>query len=333
MAKNVSKFRVFWDSAGMLLVFAVLFVLCSLRVDHFLSAKNMEGLLLSVATTGTIACTMLFCLASGAFDLSVGSVVACAGVLTAVVMNATGSVVLGIAAGLGLGLVVGLVNGLLIAKAGINALIATLATMQIVRGLGYIVSGGKSVGITNEGFFVLGNKVLIAIPAGTNPFSHQPEYLNITTPVVVCLVCFGLFGFLISRTTFGRNTLALGGNAEAARLAGISIDRLKIMIFSLQGLVAAAAGIVLCSQMTSGQPKTSEGLELEVISACVLGGVSLTGGVGKMSHVVAGVLIMGTVQNAMNLSNVDSFWQYVARGLILLAAVSVDRLKQRGTGR
>src|SRR5471030_2017617 len=129
MATNVSKIRGFLYRAGMLLVFAVLFILCSLRVDHFLSAKNMEGLLLSVATTGTIACTMLFCLASGAFDLSVGSVVACAGVLTAVVMNATGSVLLGIAAGLGLGLVVGLVNGLLIAKAGINALIATLATI------------------------------------------------------------------------------------------------------------------------------------------------------------------------------------------------------------
>src|SRR5476649_105904 len=106
MAKNISKFRVFWDSAGMLLVFAVLFVVCSLRVDHFLSAKNMEGLLLSVATIGTIACTMLFCLASGAFDLSVGSVVACAGVVAAIVMNETGSVTVGIAAGLGLGLAV-----------------------------------------------------------------------------------------------------------------------------------------------------------------------------------------------------------------------------------
>jgi len=329
MSNHGSKFRVFWDSAGMLVVFAVLFLLCSLRVEYFFSAKNMEGLLLSVATTGTIACTMLFCLASGAFDLSVGSVVACAGVVTAVVMNRTDSMTLGILAGLGLGVLVGLVNGLLIAKAGINALIATLATMQIVRGAGYIVSGGRSVGINNQRFFVLGNQVVFPIPAGTNAFTHQPEYLNITTPVVMCLACFLIFGFLISRTTFGRNTLAIGGNAEAARL----VDRVKIIIFTLQGLVAAAAGLVLCSKFTSGQPTTSEGLELEVISACVLGGVSLNGGVGQMSHVVAGVLIMGTVQNAMNLSNVGSFWQYVARGLILLAAVGVDRLKQRGAGR
>ena len=314
----------------MLLVFAALFAGCALGVPHFFSPVNLEGLLLSVSTIGTIACTMLFCLASGAFDLSVGSVVACAGVVTALVINATGSVVLGVLAGLGLGLAVGLVNGLLIAKAGINALIATLATMQIVRGLGYIVSGGKSVGIVRENFFLLGNTVLFRVPAGTDSLTHEQVYFSVTSPVLVCVACVFLFGFLIERTTYGRNTLALGGNAEAARLAGIRVDRLRIIIFAVQGMVAAVAGVVLASRVTSGQPKISEGLELEVISACVLGGVSLNGGVGKMSHVVAGVLIMGTVQNAMNLSNVDSFWQYVARGLILLAAVAVDRLKQRG---
>jgi L-arabinose transport system permease protein len=224
-------------------------------------------------------------------------------------------VVLGVAAGLATGTIVGLINGLLIARAGINALIATLATMQIVRGFGYIVSDGKAVGISREEFFLLGNTA----------------FLGVTTPVWLCVICFILFGFLIERTTFGRNTLAIGGNAEAARLAGISVDRVKVTIFTLQGLLAALAGVVLSARMTSGQPKVSEGLELEVISACVLGGVSLNGGVGKMGYVIAGVLIMGTVSNAMNLLNVAPFYQYVARGLILLAAVVLDRLKQRGT--
>lgn len=298
----------------MLLVFAALFTACSLGVDGFFSRINMEGLLLAVSTIGIIACTMLFCLASGAFDLSVGSVVACAGVVTAVVINATGSVAAGLLAGLGLGALVGLVNGLLIARAGINALIATLATMQIVRGLGYKFSNGKSVGIINEDFFLLGNTYFAGLPA----------------PVWVCLGCFVVFGFLIERTTFGRNTLALGGNAEAARLAGISIDRLKVIIFTLQGMAAALAGIVLSSRMTSGQPMVAQGLELDVISACVLGGVSLNGGIGKISHVIAGVLIMGTVRNAMSLLNMQTFDQMVASGLILLAAVGFDRLKQRG---
>jgi len=317
MKNSNQGFNIFWDRAGMLLVFALLFAVCAFSVDGFFSRVNMEGLLLAVSTIGIIACTMLFCLAAGAFDLSIGSVVACAGVVSAVVINRTGSVSVGVAAGLGLGLLVGYINGVLIAKAGINALIATLATMQIVRGFGYIVSGGKAVGITQDSFFVLGNSSFLGLP----------------TPVWICLVCFAVFGFLIERTTFGRNTLALGGNPDAARLAGIPTVRLKTVIFTLQGGISALAGIVLASRFTSGQPTVAQGLELDVIAACVLGGVSLTGGVGKMTYVIAGVLIMGTVRNAMNLLNVPTFYQYIASGLILLAAVAFDRIKQRGSGR
>lgn len=302
-----------FDQAGMLLVLAALFIGCSLGVDNFFSVANMRGLALAVSMTGMVACTMLFCLAAGDFDLSVGSVVACAGVIAAVVMNATGSTLLGIGAGLGAGLLVGLLNGYVVAKLRINALITTLATMQIVRGLGFIVSGGQAVGITREEFFVLGNSTFLGLP----------------TPVWITVGCFTLFGFILNRTVFGRNTLAVGGNAEAAHLAGIAVDRVKVIIFASQGLMAAFAGIVLASRFTSGQPNTSLGFELEVISACVLGGVSLAGGVGSMAFVIAGVLIMGIVQNAMNLLNVDSFYQYVARGLILLAAVLFDRWKRR----
>jgi L-arabinose transport system permease protein len=311
--KMGSPLRWFWDKAGMLLICAVLFLGCSIFVDNFASAVNMKGLALAVTTIGLLACTMLFCLASGHFDLSVGSVVACSGVLAAVVINKTGSLFYGISAGLAMGLAVGLFNGLIIAKMKINALITTLATMQIVRGLGYIVSDGKAVGISNEGFFVLGTQ----------------QWLGIPVPVWLTIVCFIIFGLVMQNTVFGRNTLALGGNEEAARLAGINVDNLKIQIFVLQGLMGGFAGIVLASRMTSGQPMTSQGLELEVISSCVLGGVSMSGGVGNMVAVVSGVLIMGAMQNAMNLMNVEAFWQYVARGGILLAAVLFDRFKQR----
>lgn len=305
--------RRLWDSAGMLIICALMFVGCAFFVPNFASATNMNGLALAITTIGLLACTMLFCLASGHFDLSIGSVVACAGVLCAVVMNKTGSIGLGIAAGLLLGLLVGLFNGVIIAKLRINALITTLATMQIVRGLGYIISDGKAVGISKEGFYVLGVQQLGGVPV----------------PVWLMIAAFLVFGLLMQNTVFGRNTLALGGNEEAARLAGIHVDMLKIQIFGIQGLMAAFAGIVLASRMTSGQPMTSQGLELEVISACVLGGVSLTGGVGNMVAVVSGVLIMGAMQNAMNLLNVPAFWQYVARGAILLAAVLFDRFKQK----
>ena len=308
-----SAFARTWESAGMLLVLAALFLICSLFVDNFLSVANLRGLALAVSTIGMVACTMMFCLAAGDFDLSVGSVVAFAGVLGATVMNSTGSVAAGFAAALACGALVGFVNGVFVARLGINALITTLASMQIVRGLGFIVSDGRAVGVRTDAFFALGNTAWLGIPL----------------PVWLTAAIFGVFGLLLNRTIFGRNALAIGGNKEAAHLAGVPVTRIKIIIFTLQGLVAAFAGLVLASRMTSGQPNTSLGLELEVISACVLGGVSLSGGVARIGAVIAGVLIMGLVQNAMNLLNIPPFYQYVARGVILLGAVMLDRLKQR----
>ncbi len=310
--KTLSLARV-WDNFGMLVVFVVLFIACSVFVPNFASFINMKGLGLAISMSGIVACGMLFCLASGDFDLSVASVIACAGVTTAVVINMTESLWLGVAAGLLLGALCGLVNGFVIAKLKINALITTLATMQIVRGLAYIISDGKAVGIEDERFFVLGYANWLGLPA----------------PIWIMAICMLIFGFLLNRTTFGRNTLAIGGNEEAARLAGVPVVRTKIIIFILTGLVSAVAGIILASRMTSGQPMTSLGYELIVISACVLGGVSMKGGVGKISYVVAGVLILGTVENAMNLLNISPFSQYVVRGVILLAAVIFDRYKQK----
>ena len=312
--RPVSRVAAFLDRAGMLLVLALLFAGCSLFVENFFSLANLKGLALAVSMTGMVACTMLFCLAAGDFDLSIGSVVACAGVIAAVVMNRTGSIAVGVACALAFGALVGLTNGFVVARLQINALIATLATMQIVRGLGFIVSGGSAVGISRDAFFALGNSAFLGLP----------------TPIWITAACFAVFGFVLNRTVFGRDTLAVGGNPEAAHLAGIAVARVKIIIFTAQGAMAAFAGIVLASRVTSGQPNTSLGFELEVISACVLGGVSLTGGVGSMAFVIAGVLIMGVVQNAMNLLNVPTFYQYVARGLILLAAVLFDRWKRRG---
>jgi L-arabinose transport system permease protein len=301
-----------FSQLGMLLILAVLFIGCSIFVDNFLSAQNLKGLLLAVSTVGMVSCTMLFCLASGNFDLSVGTIVPCAGVIAALITSKTGSYVMGLSAGLAVGTIVGLLNGVIVAICRINPLITTLAMMQIVKTATFKISEGKAIGVANSAFFALG----------------QSSFLGIQTPIWLCFACFVFFGFLLDRTTFGRNTLAIGGNEEAARLAGIAVPRTKIIIFAMQGLIAAFAGIVLAGRMASGQPKSSEGFELEVIAACVLGGVSLTGGIGRISFVIAGVLIMGIVQNAMSLLNVESFWQYGVRGAILLAAVLFDRLKR-----
>ncbi|MGV8920052.1 MAG: L-arabinose ABC transporter permease AraH [Pseudomonas sp.] len=305
--------RRFVDDWVMLLAALSIFVLCTLFIDNFMSPLNMRGLGLAISTTGIAACTMLYCLASGHFDLSVGSVLACAGVIAGIVIRDTDSVFLGVSAALALGLVVGLINGIVIAKLRINALIATLATMQIVRGLAYIFSSGKAVGVSNEGFFVFGNGQLFGVPV----------------PILITIVCFIFFGWLLNYTTYGRNTMAIGGNEEAAKLAGVHVDRTKIIIFVVHGLVGALAGVVLASRMTSGQPMIGQGFELTVISACVLGGVSLSGGIGMIRHVIAGVLILAIIENAMNLKNIDTFYQYVIRGTILMIAVIIDRMKRR----
>ncbi len=296
---------------------ALLFVVLSLTVENFFTAANLSGLLLSVAQIGMVACTMMFCLASRDFDLSVGSTVAFAGVLGAIVLERSGSLALALGFGIGAGALIGAGNGVLIAYLRVNALIATLATMLMVRGLAFITSQGQAVGIADEAFIGLGDTVL----------------LGLRLPIWVAVACFVFFGVLLNHTVFGRNTLAIGGNPEAARLAGVRVERLRVWIFMLQGMVAALAGLILSARITSGQPNAATGFELDVISACVLGGVSLMGGKARVLGVVIGVLIMGTVENVMNLLNVDAFYQYLVRGLILLAAVLLDQLQSRGERR
>ena len=310
--KSGLDFGAIWDSFGMLLVFVALFVGCSALIPNFATWINMKGLGLAVSLVGTVACGMVFCLACGDLDLSVGSVVACAGVVTAWAMNATDSIAIGVLAGLFSGAFFGMVNGFFIAIMKNNALIVTLASMQIARGAAYTICAGIPIGIMNEDFYILGDSDLFGIP----------------TPILLTALCFILFGFLLSQTVYGRNTLSIGGNEEAARLAGVNVVKTKILIFTMMGVIAAFAGIVLTSRLTSGQPMNAMGLELSAISACVLGGVSLKGGVGKMSTVIAGVLILGTVENAMNLLNISSFTQFIVRGIILLAAINLDQYKQ-----
>jgi L-arabinose transport system permease protein len=301
------------SGAGPIVLLALLFASLAVLVPDFMGVRNLKGLILSVSLVGMIAATMMFVLALREVDLSVGSIVALAGVLCAEVITSSGSVWLGIGAGLAAGALVGLFNGVVIARFKVNSLIATLATMEIVRGLAFLASGGEAVSISREQFYVLGS--------GT--------FLGVGFPVWITILCLGLLGVVLNATVFGKNVLAIGGNPEAARLAGVPVDRVRITVFALQGLVAGLAGIVLAARITSGQPNTSQGLELAVISACVLGGVSLSGGVASIFGVIVGVLIMGAAQNALNLLDVPTFYQYVVRGGILLLAVIVDQLRQR----
>jgi len=301
------------ENFNIIVVYILLFISLAIFVPYFFSLRNMVGLGLSISQIGMVACTMMFCLASKDFDLSVGSQVAFYGVLAALIVNATDSFILGIIGALIAGIFIGLMNGIFVTKVRVNALIATLAMMEIVRGGAYIISGGNAVGVVNMDFFMLGQSTILGMP----------------TPIVITILCFVVFGFLLKNTAYGRNALAVGGNADAAKLAGVDVDKVRITNFALQGAICAIAGVILASRITSGQPNASLGFELSVISACVLGGVSLNGGKASIIGVAVGVLIMGTVENALNLLNIDSFYQYLVRGGILLLAVGADQYRQR----
>ncbi len=243
------------------------------------------------------------------------SVIACAGVTTAVVINLTESMWIGIAAGLLLGAISGLVNGFVIARLKINALITTLATMQIVRGLAYIISDGKAVGIEDERFFTLGYANWFGLPA----------------PIWLTVACLIVLVYCSTKPPLAAiRWLSVAMKRRPGWRGAGGADQNHYFRDLRPGF--CRRGIILASRMTSGQPMTSIGYELIVISACVLGGVSLKGGIGKISYVVAGILILGTVENAMNLLNISPFSQYVVRGVILLAAVIFDRYKQKQNG-
>jgi L-arabinose transport system permease protein len=313
-----SPFRKIWDRAGILVVLVALLAVAGATVPNFLAPNNLiYSLGLSITTTGIVSCGMLFALAAGDFDLSVGSVAAFAGMVSAVALSKGMGPIPAVFLALLAGLAIGAVNGFIIAVCGINALITTLATMQIVRGLAYIVNDGNSIGVGDTGFAKLGTGTPLGVPM----------------PLWIFLFCLIVFGLLLHRTVFGRNALAIGGNREAAHLAGVPTRKVQILIFALLSMLASLAGVVSTAQQQLGDPKSMQGLELRVISACVLGGVSLTGGIGSIGHVIVGVLIMGTVQNVMDLKNVPTFYQYLISGAILLAAVLLDKLKQRSAGR
>ena len=213
--------KILLGDQGIVLIFIVAFTIVALLVPNFLTERNMLGLLQSVVTVGIVACTMMFCLAARDFDLSVGSTAAFTGMVAVMASNTTGSILVGIGAALLCGAFVGFVNGFVIAKFRINALITTLATMQIVRGLALISSDGRAIGINDPGFYQLALSKLFGIP----------------TPVWILAGLFVIFGFVLNRTVFGKNTLAIGGNPEASRLAGVNVDKTRIWIFALQGVV------------------------------------------------------------------------------------------------
>ncbi|HBE80755.1 MAG TPA: ribose ABC transporter permease [Firmicutes bacterium] len=304
----------FKSNAGILIAFVLMCVVLSILSPAFLTGSNILNVLRQISTNANLALGMTLVIIICGIDLSCGSILAVAGTLAAGLitfnhMPVGWAVLVGIAVGTGLGLF----NGTVIAKTGIPPFVVTLAMMTMARGFAYVYTGGLPVRTLNDSFNVIGNGYLGPIPL----------------PVIYTTILYIGVMLLLYRTKFGRYVYAVGGNREAARFSGINIMRVEIVVFALIGFLASLSGVVLCARMFSGQPTVGNGFEMDAIAAVVLGGTSFSGGSGTIGGTIIGVLVIGVLNNGLNLLNVSSFWQLIVKGAVILLAVYIDTLKKK----
>lgn len=306
-----------WRRAVMLLAkygiygaFVLLVMVMAMASPHFLTPVNIVNILLQTSVNGIIAIGMTLVIITAGIDLSVGSIVALSAVVAASFAHPGGyPLIVAIMAGIGVGLAVGLVNGLLIAKKGLAPFIVTLAMMTAARGLALVYTNGRPVINLTNSYDSIGGGSLLGIPLPVILFA-----LTIAAGIVV-----------LHFTRFGRYIFAVGGNPMAAKVSGINTHRILIAVYAITGALSGLAGIILSSRVMSASPAGGAGYELDAIAAVVIGGTSLFGGVGSIAGTVVGVLIIGVMNNGLDMLNVSSYWQLVAKGAIILLAVLLDR--------
>lgn len=292
---------------GTILIFVGIFILASILSPTFLTEANLTNVLRQVVVVSLLACGVTFIIILGHIDVSLGSVLALCGVLAASVMAMTGSVILAIIAGVAVGILTGIVNGFVITFFRIPSFIMTLAMTTVARGVVLLYTGGSPV--TGLGDF----KVIGQGSLGPVPIS-----------VIILAVVVVASWILLNKTMFGRYVYAVGGNERAARASGINPDSVVVKAFIFNGILCAIAGIVLMSRINSGQPAGGVGYEFDAITAVVVGGTSLMGGTGTITGTIIGSMIIGVINNILNLMNVSSYWQQIIKGLIIAIAVILD---------
>ncbi|WP_211748572.1 ribose ABC transporter permease RbsC [Paenibacillus sp. Marseille-Q4541] len=298
---------------GPFLGLILLIIIVSVLNPSFLEPLNILNLLRQVSINALLAFGMTFVILTGGIDLSVGSILALSSAFVANLMLSGFDPILAIIVGVLLGGVMGMMNGLLITKGKMAPFIATLATMTIFRGLTLVYTNGNPItGLgDNMAFQLFGRGYFLGIPV----------------PAITMMITFAILWVILHKTSFGRKTYAIGGNEKAALVSGIKVDKVKIMIYSLAGMLSALAGAILTSRLDSAQPTAGTSYELDAIAAVVLGGTSLTGGRGLIVGTLIGALIIGTLNNGLNLLGVSSFYQMVVKGVVIVIAVLIDRKK------
>lgn len=290
----------------------VLCIIIAVLTPTFLSGRNIMNVLRQTSLTAICGFGLVLVILTGEIDLSVGSQQAVAGIGAVVILNATGSILLAVLGALLCGVAVGAVNGLLVTKGKINSMIVTLGTMAIFRGLSMIVTNAVSIQAQFQEFQELATGYIGPFP---NAF-------------IIAAILFVIIYFVLNHTTFGRYVYAIGGNKEAALLSGLPVDKIKITVYIIEGILSMLAGVLLASRMSSAQPTAGTGFEMIVIASVILGGISLTGGIGTIQGALIGMLILGVLQNGLTLLDVSSFWQDVTRGLVIILAVLLDGVRK-----
>ncbi len=301
LAKNLRQF-------GLIFVALFIILVMSFLSPVFLTSQNITNILRQISLNGILSVGMTFVILTGGIDLSVGSVVAIAGVISGSMMaNGTNWFVSCIAA-LVLAVICGLINGWLISYIEFQPFIATLSTMTIGRGMALAYSDGKPYTITDESFIQIG----------------QGEVFGIPVPIIL-LILFCAAGLVIlNMTTFGRYVFAIGGNKNAARLSGVRTRRIQMAVYVISSICAWMVGLILAARISSGQPIAGESYEMDAIAATAIGGTSMNGGIGSLTGTIFGFILLGLLNNSMNLMNINSFYQQIVKGLLIILAVFLD---------
>lgn len=303
---NIEKYK-------SLIGLVILCIIITFVTPNFLTFSNITNVFTQVSVNAIIAVGMTFVILTGGIDLSVGSTLAISGALGASIIKSTGSITLAIIVAAVVGTFIGIINGLLIAKGKLQAFIATLATMTIFRGVTLVFTDGTPISKLPEAFMKIGNAKLGFIPI----------------PVLITIVIAIIAIYVLTQTRFGRYLYALGGNEESAKLSGINTDKIKVMTYAISGFMAAVAGVIITSRIGSASPNAGTGFELDAIAAVVIGGTSLAGGEGKVTGTIIGALIIGVLNNGLNLMNVSPFYQSIVKGLVILLAVLLDKKSRK----
>lgn len=309
------KFKLPIDGSTIVLslaLIAVIIVFTSLN-KNFLSVTNAINVLVAASLIGLVAIGHTYLIIAGLNDLSPGALAAFSGVTAAMLVgNLNMNFFLALIITVIIAALVGCFNAFMVTKIKLEAFIATLVTQAIFRGIAYIICDGKAVPITDSTFITLGKMRIAGIPL----------------TVIILVSAFIIFGFILSKTKFGRSIYAIGGNKEAARLAGLSPNKITYICYMMMGVLCALGGIILAGRMNSGQPSACVNLEFDAITAVILGGVSFSGGVGNIGGTVLGVLLIQAFNTGLTMVNVPSFWHNVARGLLLLIALAIDFIRK-----